>query len=382
MFYKSGTGNSKLRSQHQRTVYRCIINHQPISRTDITRYTKISKPTVTRITEEFLDAKLIVTSGYTETVLGRKPELLKVCEDALAAIGLYFTKTSAHVSLMNIKTTIMYRRKISHQHIQNLNDFYRFVDELLIDAIAAANEQKTVVLGVGVAAPGNVNCKKGTIESFFGTEELIPIVDHIEKRFKMASYVDNNANVSALAEWYCGLAKDDYGLIYFIASSGIGAGIIDNNALLRGKNNSAGEIGKSLVMLSNQTEQAESIASIPVIVKKYSEISGKTIDESDLFELYSNYDEDLKKLVDQSTQVLYLLVYNLLCTVDVSPIIFSGKYFDYFPKEFIILKKKLKEKLHESSMNEVAVHLRKQDETINFKGPGIIVFDNVLYQKQ
>lgn len=379
MFYKESFGNSKLRSQHQRTVYRCILNNHPISRTDITRYTQISKPTVTRIIEEFLGAGLITTSGHSDTVLGRKPELLKIRDDAIAAIGLYFSKTRATISLINVKTSVVFKRQVSIKHVDNSNDFYLLVDELLTGAINVAKERKMIVLGVGVAAPGDVNHYSGTIESLFGGKETIEISDYIKERYCFDTYVDNNANVSALAEWYCGLAKDNQSLVYFIASSGIGVGIINHNALLHGINNRAGEIGKSLVVSNNRAVEAESIASIPAIVKDYSQITGKTISEEDLPKLYANRDKDLKALLINSTKVLHFLAYNLLCTVDTNTVIFSGKYFDYFPEEFVSLQKLIKDKLHEKSMNNVTIHLRKQDETINIIGPGILVFDNAIY---
>jgi predicted NBD/HSP70 family sugar kinase len=69
----------------------------------------------------------------------------------------------------------------------------------------------------------------------------------LEQRFGVPVYVDNDANLGALAEWVLGAGRGAEDLAYLMLSSGIGAGLILGGRLYRGANGTAGEIGHVLV---------------------------------------------------------------------------------------------------------------------------------------
>ena len=67
--------------------------------------------------------------------------------------------------------------------------------------------------------------------------------EHLEHRFQLPVYIDNDMNCSALAELYFGKGRARRDLVFLGFSAGVGAGIIMNEKILHGFGGFAGEVG-------------------------------------------------------------------------------------------------------------------------------------------
>jgi predicted NBD/HSP70 family sugar kinase len=63
------------------------------------------------------------------------------------------------------------------------------------------------------------------------------------QRFHLPIYIENEANLAALGEYYFGLARNVDNFIYLSAGIGLGGGIMMDGKLFRGGHGYAGEIG-------------------------------------------------------------------------------------------------------------------------------------------
>lgn len=100
------------------------------------------------------------------------------------------------------------------------------------------------VAGVGVSAMGPMSSSDRVIHA---TKKLpgwaeFPIGSYLEEEFSCPVFMENDANAAGLAEYFFG-AQRGRDLVYLTMSTGIGAGIISNGTLIRGKNDLAGEVG-------------------------------------------------------------------------------------------------------------------------------------------
>jgi glucokinase len=77
----------------------------------------------------------------------------------------------------------------------------------------------------------------------------------MEKSFKVPVYVENDANLAALAEHQFGAGRGVQSLIFFQLSNGVSAGIIIDHALYRGQHGAAGEIGFTVLSEENLSAQ-------------------------------------------------------------------------------------------------------------------------------
>lgn len=103
--------------------------------------------------------------------------------------------------------------------------------------------------GVGVGFPGHLDFTEGVTltSSNLPQWENIPLRDILEERLKIPVFLDNDANLAALAEHRFGAGKGSKDMVYVTVSSGIGAGIIIDGKIYRGSRGTAAEIGHTLL---------------------------------------------------------------------------------------------------------------------------------------
>ena len=98
---------------------------------------------------------------------------------------------------------------------------------------------------IGVSCGGPLDSDKGIIQSPPNLPgwDNIPIVDLISKATQSKTFLMNDANAGALAEWYFGSAKGYKNIIFLTFGTGMGGGLILNGKLYEGATGDAGEIG-------------------------------------------------------------------------------------------------------------------------------------------
>ncbi len=100
------------------------------------------------------------------------------------------------------------------------------------------------IKGIGIGAPGIIDIEKGFIyylPNIPGWKNY-PLRSVLEKHLQLPVFIDNDANVFALAEVRCGAAKGKKRAIFLTLGTGLGGAIIFNGKLLEGKT-SALELG-------------------------------------------------------------------------------------------------------------------------------------------
>ena len=101
------------------------------------------------------------------------------------------------------------------------------------------------LVATGISCGGPLDSKTGIIYS----PPNLPGWDHIEivKIFNEAlgvpTFLQNDANACALAEWKFGAGKGTENMIFLTFGTGLGAGLILNSRIYAGTNDLAGEIG-------------------------------------------------------------------------------------------------------------------------------------------
>jgi len=105
------------------------------------------------------------------------------------------------------------------------------------------------ILGIGIGAAGQVDFGKGVVydpPNFPGWHEE-PLAEIIQKRFGLPTFVDNDANVAALAEKAFGAGQNADHFILITLGTGVGSGLILNGQLYRGAVGAAGEFGHTTI---------------------------------------------------------------------------------------------------------------------------------------
>ena len=108
---------------------------------------------------------------------------------------------------------------------------------------------RTQLKGIGIAVPGLVDAKAGTVLSagnLAGWENLA-LRELSEKTVGIPTAIEHDANAAALGERWRGAAQTLESFAFIALGTGVGVGIILNGQLVRGAHHAAGELGDLVV---------------------------------------------------------------------------------------------------------------------------------------
>jgi glucokinase len=106
------------------------------------------------------------------------------------------------------------------------------------------------LLGIGISAPGPVDPFRGVIvdpPNMGPRFRDIPLAERVGASLGLATVLDRDTQVAAMAEAAHGAARGCSDFLYITVSSGIGGAIVSDGHLLRGPDGAAGELGHILV---------------------------------------------------------------------------------------------------------------------------------------
>ncbi|MBQ4111085.1 MAG: ROK family protein [Clostridia bacterium] len=98
---------------------------------------------------------------------------------------------------------------------------------------------------IGISCGGPLDSNKGVILSppnLQGWDEVYA-VKFFEDMFGVPTFIQNDANACALAEWQFGAARGTKNAVFMTFGTGLGAGLILDGKLYSGTNDNAGEVG-------------------------------------------------------------------------------------------------------------------------------------------
>ena len=118
---------------------------------------------------------------------------------------------------------------------------------LVTDLALEAQTRGLVLEAVGVGVPGLVDPERGMLLASAGEHvaELhrVPLAERITAKTGVPTYVDNDVNALALGEWMFGFGQGASSCVVLAIGSALGAGLILDGRLIRGKSGYAGELG-------------------------------------------------------------------------------------------------------------------------------------------
>jgi len=132
---------------------------------------------------------------------------------------------------------------------------------LLDTAVDAVNEARAAagaeVAGVGFGIPCLIDQRTGTAVMAVNLAMAdIPFRDVMTERLGLPVFVDNDANVTALAEHRAGAARGTREAVVLTIGTGIGGGLILRGELYRGSIGAGGELGHMVIDMNGPPCQA------------------------------------------------------------------------------------------------------------------------------
>ncbi|UCH09082.1 MAG: ROK family protein [Fidelibacterota bacterium] len=156
-------------------------------------------------------------------------------------IGIDIGGTKSAAALIDATGRIVERKQFPT--MTGINNWQSTLEILVAEA--ADFIRLADVEAIGISCGGPLDSEKGLILSppnLPGWDE-VPIRDIFAEELKLPTYLENDANAGALAEWKFGAGKGVENLVFLTFGTGLGAGIILDGRLYKGTNDLGGEVG-------------------------------------------------------------------------------------------------------------------------------------------
>lgn len=124
-------------------------------------------------------------------------------------------------------------------------------DHVLVDIVGLVEKLRTDdTRKVGIGVPGLVKQPEGTVLKMpnIPGAEGVQLKVELTKRLSLPTFVDNDANIFALAEALRGAGKGHEVVVGITMGTGVGGGIIINGKIFEGAHGYGAEIGHMLLM--------------------------------------------------------------------------------------------------------------------------------------
>lgn len=314
-----------LKDMNRKTVYKLVSAVKEISKAEISRQTGISSPTVIKIVNFLLENGFVKEAGEGDSALGRKPQILKFDPDAAFSIGVEMEGGFLRLGIVNLEGEIKALRQMSVSH-----DFDKVMKEELGPSIENIIHETGVprekILGVGIGIPGVLDADKYVIDfapliNIYDTRDCRELFDALSKSINLPIFIENDVNAAAIGEFVSRRLGPQQDLIYVSLGTGLGAGLILEGKLRRGKRNSAGEIGYAVFDKDFHTSKTkagwmESLINLQALAEKWS-FSPST-------GIQTLSPEELVLMTDYIASSLALCIANLSIQIDTDILVIGG----------------------------------------------------------
>ncbi|MHB8061412.1 MAG: ROK family transcriptional regulator [Ruminiclostridium sp.] len=244
---KLGLNIEGIQRSNRCLVLRLMLDKNSMSRVELSKKTGLKKATITNIINEFIEMGIIEECGQVKGEHGRKTDALGLNVSKAKVISLRITRKYFEIQLFDLNG---FQQNKHREYIKTSDPINKTFDILkkhlktMADSVGAQN-----ILGISVAVPGPFIQNEKNLVMVTGFEQLrtIDIKKELEKELNLPVYVEHDAKLATFAEWkyWSYENKQNKGVLLGILSTGqgVGAGIVINGTILKGKFGIAGEIG-------------------------------------------------------------------------------------------------------------------------------------------
>lgn len=233
---------SALRLSNQQRIIRSLLDQGALTQAELSRQTGLSTATVSNIVRTLIERELVTTSPVTSS--GRRALAVSVVDAGAVAVGLDFGRRHTRVLLASLGYEIIAEETMETDLEQGARVRIDAAATLLARVLAVAGRPRASVLGVGVGIPGSIDLRTGRAAE----SSILPEWDGVDEntisdRLKLPVYLENDANLGALAEITWGPHTGTADLVFVKIATGIGAGLILGGKPIRGNIGVTGELG-------------------------------------------------------------------------------------------------------------------------------------------
>ena len=240
------------RSQHiinTSIIFNHIRENNPTSRAKISKDLGISAPAVSRAIEKLIKKGYVVEVERVKTKMGKRPTPLIINKNKFFVVGIDLGKERLKMALVNLGGEVAdkFTGSVISKDKKAIEKTVTEVKEFIKKYTSGKNLNSYNIKAICTGVPAAIDIDKEKVVSTNHYKDWewkdFNLKNIITSEFDIPLFVENDANLSAIGEKHYGEGQKHSNIVYIEISSGIGAGIIIDNKLIKGSSGTAGEIG-------------------------------------------------------------------------------------------------------------------------------------------
>jgi predicted NBD/HSP70 family sugar kinase len=225
-----------------------------IPRVQLAKDLGVSPASVTTISSELIEAGLIeevASPRDGDAGRGRPAVALGVRAQAHRVAGMKLSDREHTAVIVDFAGKLIADDAIPRKPgPMSLPEILETIETLLAQVCAKAGVERADLSAVGIGLPGFVDCAEGMVFwSSILAERSVPIAAAATARLGLPVYVDNDANLVALAELWFGAGRSLSDFAVVTIEHGVGMGFVMNHRIYRGAQRVGMELGHMKVQL-------------------------------------------------------------------------------------------------------------------------------------
>lgn len=241
----SHADSAAIRVHNQSQIVALVWEQGSISRANIARTLGLSRSTVSAIVAELIELGLLRDAGRGVSTGGRRPVMVSFQDDAYVIIGVDIGASHVAVTLVNLRGVRRGWASEAHAIAEDPQGTLDLIQRLVARVLPESGGSSQLLAGIGIALPSPVDARlPGQMSGlYYPAWRGFSVIEALSDSYKVPVFVDNDANLAALAEHWWGAGRGQEHLTYLKLGTGIGAGHLIDGRIYRGATGVAGEIG-------------------------------------------------------------------------------------------------------------------------------------------
>ncbi|MCU0915530.1 MAG: ROK family protein [Planctomycetes bacterium] len=212
------------------------------SRFDLARRLNINAAMVGTYVAEFLESGMLQEGETSPAGRGRTPVPLQLNPKYGCFLGVDFEALRARAVLCDFAGNALCEEETPFRSRVTRKEVLRKIVDL---ARQVARRADRPLLAVGIAAPGQVDCRAGRVLHYGLLPDFdeVPVLPCFERTFEAPVFIEHNIRAVAYGELRRGAGRGRQNSLCLTVRSGVGLGIVIDGKLYGGAGTFAGEVG-------------------------------------------------------------------------------------------------------------------------------------------
>ena len=301
----------------------------PLSRAQLTRMTGLNRSTVGAVVADLAELRLVCERMPEKVARAGRPSPVVHLDERTVAIAVNPEVDAVHVGLVGLGGRVLTHVRVEAADLPTAEQVVKLASAA-IDEMLAAQDLELLVIGLGIAVPGQVRLSDGQLReaTHLGWLEQ-PLAAMFERSTGHPAWAANAAMLAMRAESTFGAVRDVEDLVYIIGgASGIGGGVLTGGQLLTGTAGYAGEVGHTFVRSGGAICHCGAHGCLEAEVTQQSLLDAVGLKPAQAGELAAaladSADPQVAALVAESLDLLGIAVRNAVNLFNPSVVVLSG----------------------------------------------------------